>query len=66
MNNAIIVERTIAIVFGIVVLVTAAVALKNDWKTPGLENHVFKVMLGLLALGALLGTLAGIGVIGKA
>ncbi|HEY8298326.1 MAG TPA: hypothetical protein VIG32_09920 [Candidatus Baltobacteraceae bacterium] len=66
MDHTIIVERTIAIVFGIVVLVTALVALKNDWKTPGLENHVFKVMLGLLALGGLLGTLAGIGIIGKA
>ncbi len=66
MSTAIIVERTIAIIFGIIVLVTAAIALKNDWKTPGLENQVFKLMLGLLALGALLGTLAGIGVIGKA
>lgn len=59
-------ERAIAVVGGIVVLITALVALKNDWKTPGLENNVFKLMLGLLALGALLGMLAGLNVLGKA
>ncbi|MGZ3527368.1 MAG: hypothetical protein ACXVAO_06660 [Vulcanimicrobiaceae bacterium] len=57
-------ERTIAVIFGIVVFVTAAVALKNDWKSEGLENQVFKLMLALLAVGALIGTLAGLGVIG--
>jgi len=60
------VERGIAIVLGLIVFATAAIALKNDWKTPGLENQVFKVMLGLLAFGALLGLFAGLGVLGKA
>ena len=60
------VERGIAIVFGLIVFATAAIALKNDWKTPGLENQVFKVMLGLLAFGALLGLFAGLGILGKA
>lgn len=60
------VERGVAIVLGLIVFATAAIALKNDWKTPGLENQVFKVMLGLLAFGALLGLFAGLGVLGKA
>jgi len=61
-----IIERTFAVIFGIVVLVTALIALRLDWKSTGLENTVFKLMLALLALGALLGTLAGIGVLGRA
>lgn len=66
MEHLAIFERTLAVIFGLVVLATALVALKLDWKSTGLENTVFKVMLALLALGALLGTLAGIGVLGKA
>ncbi len=60
------VERILAIVFGIVVFFVAAIALRNDWKSQGIENQVFKIMLGLLALGAILGILAALGVlIGK-
>jgi F0F1-type ATP synthase membrane subunit c/vacuolar-type H+-ATPase subunit K len=59
------IERLIAIVGGLVVGVTAAVALKNDWKTPGLDNQVFKLMLGLLALGAVIAILAGAHVLGN-
>lgn len=66
MEHLAIFERTLAVIFGIVVLATALIALKLDWKSTGLENTVFKLMLALLALGALLGTLAGIGVLGKA
>ncbi len=58
-------ERIIAIVGGIVVCATALYALKVDWKTPGLENQVFKLMLGLLALGAVIAFFAGIGVLGN-
>lgn len=58
------IERGVAIVGGFIVGVVASIALKNDWKTPGLDNQVFKVMLGLLALGGLIGLLAGIGVLG--
>jgi len=59
-------ERALAVFFGIVVFLVAAVALRNDWKSQGIENQVFKIMLGLLALGAILGILAGLGVlIGK-
>lgn len=56
-------ERLIAIVFGVVVFFVAAIALRNDWKSTGLENQVFKLMLALLALGAILGILAGAGVL---
>ena len=60
------VERTIAVVAGILVFFVAAIALRNDWKSQGIENQVFKLMLGLLALGAILGILAAVGVlIGK-
>jgi len=52
-----------AVFFGIVVLVVAVVALRNDWKTKGLENQVFKLMLGLLALGAFLAILAAVNIL---
>lgn len=58
-------ERALAVFFGIIVLVVASIALRNDWKTPGLENQVFKMMLGLLAVGAVLGILAGANILGK-
>ncbi len=63
--NVIAIEHIIAVVGAIVVGITAVVALKNDWRTPGLENQVFKVMLGLLALGAVLSFLAAVGVLGN-
>jgi len=56
-------ERGMAVFFGIVVLVVAVVALRNDWKTKGLENQVFKLMLGLLALGAFLAILAAVNIL---
>lgn len=59
-------ERALAIFGGIIVFFVAAIALRNDWKSTGIENQVFKLMLGLLALGAILGILAAVGVlIGK-
>ncbi|MDQ6930669.1 MAG: hypothetical protein M3126_08405 [Candidatus Eremiobacteraeota bacterium] len=63
--NLIAVEHIIAIVGAIIVGATAVVALKNDWQSKGLENQVFKVMLGLLALGAVLSFFAAIGVLGN-
>jgi len=60
------VERILAVFFGIVVFFVAVIALRNDWKSRGIENQVFKIMLGLLALGAILGILAAFGMlIGK-
>ena len=57
------IERILAFAFGVVVLIVAAVALKNDWKSKGLENQVFKMMLALLALGAFLAILASVNVL---
>jgi hypothetical protein len=64
MEHFAVLERVLAVICGIVVFIVAAVSLKNDWRSEGLENQVFKLMLGLLAVGALLGTLAGLGVLG--
>ncbi len=56
-------ERILAVIFGLVVLGVALVALKNDWKSKGIENQVFKMMLGLLALGAFLAILAAFNIL---
>lgn len=63
--NIVATEHLIAIVGGIIVAVVSAVALKNDWKTPGMDNQVFKLMLGLLCLGAIIAILAGAGFLGN-
>jgi hypothetical protein len=56
-------ERGMAVFFGIVVFFVAIIALRNDWKAKGLENQVFKLMLGLLALGAFLAILAALNIL---
>lgn len=58
-------ERTIAIVGGIIVAIVSAKALKDDWNTPGVDNQVFKLMLGLLFIGAIVAALAGANVLGN-
>ena len=63
--NVVTVEHIIAILGGIIVAWTSAVALKNDWKTPGMENQVFKLMLALLCVGAIIAILAGAGILGN-
>jgi F0F1-type ATP synthase membrane subunit c/vacuolar-type H+-ATPase subunit K len=60
-----ILERTGAIAGGIIVGIVAIYALYKDWTTPGVENHVFKLMLLLLGIGAVLAILAGAGVLGN-
>lgn len=57
-------ERIGAIGGGIIVGIVAFYALWKDWQTPGVENHVFKLMLLLLGVGAIVALLAGAGVIG--
>lgn len=64
--NLIEVEHVLAVAGGVVVFVVASIALRNDWKTPGMDNQVFKLMLGLLAFGGVLAALTGLGIIGKA
>ncbi|HZY97039.1 MAG TPA: hypothetical protein VFE35_08045 [Candidatus Cybelea sp.] len=62
--NAALIERLGAVIAGIVVAVVAFYALYKDWKSTGVENQVFKLMLLLLGLGAILALLAGLNVIG--
>jgi membrane associated rhomboid family serine protease len=59
------IERILAIVGGIIVAVVSAIALRNDWKSTGMDNQVFKLMLGLLCLGAIVAILAGANVLGN-
>ena len=54
------IERVVAFAVGVIVFFVAAIALKNDWESKGIENQVFKGMLALLALGAVLAILASI------
>jgi F0F1-type ATP synthase membrane subunit c/vacuolar-type H+-ATPase subunit K len=63
--NVEMIERIIAIVGGLIVAIVAAKALRDDWRTPGLENQVFKLMLGLLFIGACIAVLAGAHVLGN-
>lgn len=62
--NAAIVERLGAVIAGIAVAVVAFYALYKDLRAIGTENQVFKLMLLLLGLGAILALLAGLNVIG--
>ena len=59
------IEHIVAIVGGIIVAVVSAVALYNDWKATGIDNQVFKLMLGLLCIGAIIAMLAGAGFLGN-
>lgn len=62
--NPVIVERLGAVIAGIVVATVSFYSLYKDWKTTGVENNVFKLMLFLLGLGAILALLAGLNVVG--
>jgi hypothetical protein len=62
--NAVLIERLGAVIAGIAVAAVAFYALYKDWHTPGIENNVFKVMLLLLGVGAILALLAGLNVVG--
>jgi hypothetical protein len=62
--HAAMIERLGAVIAGVVVAVVAFYALYKDWRTAGVENQVFKLMLLLLGVGAILALLAGLNVIG--
>ncbi len=62
--NAALVERLGAVIAGIVVATVSFYSLYKDWKATGVENNVFKLMLFLLGLGAILAILAGLNVVG--
>ena len=57
-------ERGIALVGAIIVGVFALIALKDDWKTTGLDNNTTKLLLGLMAFGCVLVIFAAVGLIG--
>jgi hypothetical protein len=63
--NFVLLEKIGAIAGGLIVGCVAFYALWKDWKTPGVENHVFKLMLLLLGVGAIVALLAGVGVLGS-
>jgi len=58
------IERLLALVFGIVVGITAFVQLKNEWDVNGLDAAVTKLLLGLMAIGCVLAVLAAVHVLG--
>jgi uncharacterized membrane protein len=62
--NLVLVERLGAVIAGIVVATVSFYSLYRDWRSTGVENNVFKLMLFLLGLGAILALLAGLNVIG--
>ena len=62
--DANVIERGIALIGSIVVGVFALLALKDDWKTTGLDNSTTKILLGLMAFGCVLVFFASIGVLG--
>jgi hypothetical protein len=56
-------EKIVAGVFAVLVGVIASIALKNDWKTTGLDNNVTKLLLGLMAFGCVLVIVAAFGIL---
>jgi uncharacterized membrane protein len=62
--NLSLVERLGAVIAGIVVATVSFYSLYKEWQATGVENNVFKLMLFLLGLGAILALLAGLKVIG--
>jgi hypothetical protein len=63
--NLAMVERIGAIIGGIIVAVVAFYGFWQDRKTAGVENQVFKLMLILLGVGAIVALLAGLGILGS-
>ena len=57
------IEKIIAGIGALVVGVVALIALKNDWKTTGLDNNVTKLLLGLMAFGCVLVLIAAFGLL---
>jgi hypothetical protein len=56
-------EKIFAGIFAIIIGVCAVIALRNDWKTTGLDNNVTKLLLGLMALGCVLVLVAAFGIL---
>jgi len=58
-------EKIFAGIFAVVIGLFALIALKNDWKTTGLDNNVTKILLGLMAVGCVLVLVAAFGILPK-
>ncbi len=56
-------EKIVAGIFAVIIGVAALIALRNDWKTTGLDNNVTKFLLGLMALGCVLVLVAAFGIL---
>jgi len=56
-------ERVFSGIVAVVIGVFALIALKNDWKTTGLDNNVTKLLLGLMAFGCVLVLVASFGLL---
>jgi hypothetical protein len=56
--------RAIAIIGAIVVGIVAIYQVRNDWKTPGLDIQVSKLLLAIMAVGCIIVILSSTGVIG--
>jgi hypothetical protein len=63
MESLALTERVFAGIVAVVIGVFALVALKNDWKTTGLDNNVTKLLLGLMAFGCVLVLAASVGLL---
>ncbi|GAC1424269.1 MAG: hypothetical protein NVSMB64_31810 [Candidatus Velthaea sp.] len=58
-------EKILAGIFAVVIGLLALKALKEDWKTTGLDNNVTKILLGLMAFGCVLVLAASFGILPK-
>ncbi len=56
-------EKVFSGIAAVLIGVFALVALKNDWKTTGLDNNVTKLLLGLMAFGCVLVLVASFGLL---
>jgi hypothetical protein len=56
-------EKVFSGIVAVVIGVFALIALKNDWKTTGLDNNVTKLLLGLMAVGCVLVLVASFGLL---
>jgi len=57
------IEKAVAFIGALVVGFYAVVALRGEWHKTGLDDHVTKLLLGLMGLGCLFVLLAVFGVL---
>jgi hypothetical protein len=56
-------EHWFAGIAALAIGVLALIALRNDWKTTGLDNSLTKILLGLMAVGCVLVIVASLGIL---